>query len=36
MFNYFEDNMTNMGLPEAGMEWDSNNLTQIENKYIKN
>ena len=35
MLEYFEDTLANVGLPEALLEWDSNYVTQIENKYIK-
>ena len=35
MLEYFEDTLANVGLPEALLEWDSNYVTRIENKYIK-
>ena len=35
MLVHFEDTLDNMGLTEAWLEWDSNCVTQIENKYVK-
>ena len=36
MLDYFEDTLDNVGLPKDWYEWDSNDVTQIENKRIKN
>ena len=33
--DYFEDTLANVGLPEAWLEWYSNDVTQIKNKSIK-
>ena len=35
MLDYFEDTLANVGLPEDLLECDSDNVTQIENKYVK-
>ena len=35
MLDSLEDNLTNVGLPEAWMECDSNDVTQIKNNCIK-
>ena len=35
MLNYFEDTLANVRLPEAWLEWDSNDVTQIKNKRVK-
>ena len=35
MLDYFEDTLVNVGLPEAYMEWVSNCVTWIKNKYVK-
>ena len=35
MLDYYKDTLENVGLPEALLEWDSNYVTRIENKYIK-
>ena len=35
MFVYFEDTLVNMVLLEACLEWYSNGVTKIENKYVK-
>ena len=34
ILDYFEDTLDNVGLPEAWLEWYSNNETQIKNKYV--
>ena len=34
VLEYFEDTLTNVGLPESWLGWDSNYVTRIENKYI--
>ena len=34
MLGYFEDTLTNVGLFEAWLEWDSNDVTRIENKFV--
>ena len=35
MLNYFKDTLANVELPEDWLEWDSNDVTRIENKCIK-
>ena len=35
MLDYSKDTPSNAGLPEAWLESDFNDVTQIENKYIK-
>ena len=35
MLNYFEGTLANVGLPEDWLECDSNDVTQIENNYVK-
>ena len=35
ILGYFGDTLVNVGLPEACLEWDLNNVTQIENNYVK-
>ena len=35
MLDYFEDTLSNMGLPEAWLECDSNDTTKIGKKYVK-
>ena len=34
VLEYFKDILANVGLPEAWLEWDSNFVTRIENKYF--
>ena len=33
--DYFEYTLANVGLPEAWLEWDSNDVTQIKDKSVK-
>ena len=35
MLDYFKDTLANVGLPEVWLEWDSNDMTPIENKCVK-
>ena len=35
MLDYFEDTLDNVGILEAWLEWDSNDVTKIEEKYVK-
>ena len=35
MLDYFEEDLANVGLPEAWLEFYSNDVTQIENKCVK-
>ena len=35
MLDYFKEILANMGLPEAWLEWDSNDVTLTKNKYVK-
>ena len=35
MLDYFEDTLTNVGLPDAWLEWKWNDMTRIKNKYVK-
>ena len=35
MLDYFKDTLTKVGLHEAWLEWDSNDVTQIKNNCMK-
>ena len=35
ILDYLEDILANVGLPEAWLEWDSNDVTQIKDKSVK-
>ena len=35
MLEYFRDTLANVGLPKAWLEYDSNCVTQIKNKYVR-
>ena len=35
MLNYLENTLGYVVLPEDQLEWESNDLTQIKNKYVK-
>ena len=35
MMDYFYDTLANVGLPEAWLEWESNDPNQTENKCVK-
>ena len=34
MLGYFKDTLANVGLPEALLKWDSDDVTQIKNKCV--
>ena len=35
IFEYFEEALSIVGISEARLDWDSNNVTQIVNKHVK-
>ena len=35
MLGYFKDTLSNVGIPDSWLQWDLDDVTQIENKYVK-